>query len=369
MRGRRWARQLTMGLLLLGTLGLGGTSAGGPGARAVGPVPVAGAAPAMAAVVGAAPAAAAQASAVATSSEVGIHLAAERGYFAEQGLSPDYTRFDSAAFAVAPLSSGELDVASGAVSAALFNLINRGVEVRLVAPVSRYERGYSQSWLDVRKDLVDGGAIRDYADLRGRTVAILAAGSTIEMLAERMLQQAGLGLADVNVVQLGAGDQIAAFANRAIDAGLITEPQATIAEDRGVAVRWREVAEWSPGVQVSNILYGPTYVSRNPDAGQRFMVAYLRGVRDYFDAIIAGRADREAVIDTLIRNTPLKDRALYDRMRWVYQDPNLALDENDLRATMQWFVDRGLTDRPTDLGVAVDKRFTDYALRTLGPYR
>ena len=402
MRMPLWARRVAVGLLLVGALGLGGTPGGVPGARTAGAALLDGAAPASsAATVDAAPARAAataaataasgsltaggeapgaQASAapqlqpvrlgiVATSSEVGIHLANERGYFAEQGLVPDFTRFDSATFAVAPLGSGELDAAAGAVSAALFNVINRGVEVRLAAPLSRYERGYSQSWLNVRKDLVDSGAVRDYADLRGRTLAILATGSTVEMLAERMLQRVGLGLGDVNVVQLGAGDQIAAFANGAIDAGLITEPQATIADDRGVAVRWREVAEWSPGVQVSNILYGPNYVTRNPDAGQRFMVAYLRGVRDYYSAIVDGRGDREAIIETLIRNTALKDRALYDRMLWVYMDPNLALDENDLRATMQWFVDRGLTDRPTDLGVAVDRRFADYAVRTLGPYR
>ena len=88
-----------------------------------------------------------------------------------------------------------------------------------------------------------------------------------------------------------------------------------------------------------------------------------------YNAIIAGRGDREAVIDVLIRNTPLKDRALYDRMYWVYMDPNLTLDENDLRTTMQWFVDRGLVERPTDLSVAVDRRFSDNALRVLGLYR
>jgi NitT/TauT family transport system substrate-binding protein len=389
MRTRLWTRRIAVGLLLLGALGLGGAPGGGQAAHPAGATSLSrvalaaatDAAPASLAATDAPPAAASQASAplpqlqpvrlgiVATASEVGIHLANERGYFAEQGLAPDFIRFDSATFAVAPLGSGELDAAAGAVSAALFNVVNRGVEVRLVAPLSRYERGYSQSWLNVRRDLVDSGAIRDYADLRGRTLAILATGSTIEMLAERMLQRVGMGLGDVNTVQLGAGDQIAAFANGAIDAGLITEPQATIADDRGVAVRWREVSEWSPGVQVSNILYGPNYVTRNSDAGQRFMVAYLRGVRDYYSAVIDGRGGREAVVETLIRNTALKDRALYDRMLWVYMDPNLILDENDLRTTMQWFVDRGLTDRPTDLNLAVDRRFSDHAVRTLGLYR
>ena len=53
-----------------------------------------------------------------SSSEIGIYLAEERGYFAEQGLTAEYTRFDSGAFAVAPLSTGELEAASGVVSAA-----------------------------------------------------------------------------------------------------------------------------------------------------------------------------------------------------------------------------------------------------------
>ena len=305
----------------------------------------------------------------ATSSEVGLYMAQERGYFAEQGMSADFTRFDSGAFAVAPLSVGELDAASGVVSAALFNAMNRGVEVRLVSPQSRYELGFSQLILDVRKDLADSGAIRDYADLRGRTIGLMSFGSTVEMVAERALARAGLTAADVNLVQMGAGDQLPAFANRAIDAGLLTEPQATVAADRGLAVKWREAAEWSPGVQVSNILYGPNFVSRNSEAGQRFMVAYLKGVRDYYDAIIAGRGGREGIVDVLARHTPLPDRALYDRILPVYMDPNLTLDESDLQATMQWFVDRGTVDRPVDLDTAVARRFAQHALSLLGPHQ
>jgi NitT/TauT family transport system substrate-binding protein len=306
---------------------------------------------------------------VETLSEVGIALANDRGYFAEQGLTPEYVRFESATFAVAPLSIGEIDVASGVVSAALFNAINRGVELRIAGPQSRYEPGYGNVQLMLRRDLADSGAMRDYADLRGRTLAINAMGSTVELLAERALQRGGLAMSDVNIVQIGFGDQLAALANGAIDAGLIAEPTSTIAVDRGLAVKWREADEWSPGIQVSMALYGPNYVSRNPDAGQRYMVAYLRGVRDSYNTMIAGRGDRESVIQTMIRHTPLKDRALYDRMRWVYIDPDLRIVEDDLRATMQWLVDRGLVEQPTDLNVAVDRRFSQHALAVLGPYQ
>jgi NitT/TauT family transport system substrate-binding protein len=304
-----------------------------------------------------------------SSSEIGIYLAQERGYFAEQGLTTDYTRFDSGAFAVTPLSTGELDASAGVVSAALFNAMNRGLDVRLAAPLSRYDLGYSQLIMDVRKDLLDAGAMRDYGDLRGRTIGIMSFGSTVEMVAERLLQRGGLTADDVNLVQMGAPDQITALGNRAIDVGLLTEPQATIAQDRGAAVKWREAAEWSPGVQVSNILYGPNYVTRDPDAGRRFMLAYLRGVRDYYNAVIANRGGREQIIEVLMRQTPYKDRALYDRILWVYMDPNLTLIEDDLRTTMQWFVDKGLLERPTELNVAVDRRFMQNALSVLGPHQ
>ena len=306
---------------------------------------------------------------VETSSEIGLYVANERGYFAEQGLAPEYVRFESAAFAVAPLSIGELEVASGVVSAGLFNAINRGVELRIAGPQSRYEPGHGQVQLMLRRDLADSGALQDYGDLRGRTVAVNSLGSTVELLAERALRRGGLTVNDVNLVQLGFGDQLSAFANRAIDAGLIAEPTSTVAVDRGLAVKWREADEWSPGIQVSMVLYGPNYVSRNPDAGQRYMTAYLKGVRDYHDAINMGRGDREAVIQTMMRNTALKDRALYDRMRWVYIDPNLVIAEDDLRATMQWLLDRGLSERPTDLNVAIDRRFGQHALSVLGPYQ
>jgi NitT/TauT family transport system substrate-binding protein len=303
------------------------------------------------------------------SSEVGFYLAQEHGYFAEQGLTADFERFEAPGAIFAPLNLGELDAASIAVTAAMFNAVNRGVEIRVASPQSRYELGHSQLFLDVRNDLVDGGAVRDFGDLRGRTAAIINLGSPSELLIERALQRGGVGLGDVNLVQLGSGDQITAFANRAIDVGLLTEPQATIAQDRGVAVKWREAASWYPGIQVSTVMYGPNYTTRNPDAGQRFLVAYLRGVREYYNAIIANRGGREQIVDVLTQYTPLRDRALYDRMSWVYIDPNLTLVEDDLRTTMQWFLDRGLVDRLTDLNNIYDPRFVQNALRVLGPYQ
>ena len=85
--------------------------------------------------------------------------------------------------------------------------------------------------------------------------------------------------------------------------------------------------------------------------------------------MLANRGGREAVIDVLIRNTPLEDRALYDRISWAYLDPDLAIDDADLRSTMSWFVERGLVPRPVDLDTAVDASFVQQTVGQFGAYR
>ena len=61
------------------------------------------------------------------SSDVPFFIADKRGYFKAEGLDVNFIRFNSAAKMIAPLGTGELDVASGATSAALYNAVKRGV--------------------------------------------------------------------------------------------------------------------------------------------------------------------------------------------------------------------------------------------------
>src|SRR4029079_9133591 len=66
-------------------------------------------------------------------SDAGIYLGIEKGYFAEEGIAIEATRFDSAAHLVAPLGTGELGVAGGSIGAGLFNAMARDVALKIVA--------------------------------------------------------------------------------------------------------------------------------------------------------------------------------------------------------------------------------------------
>src|SRR5919202_570559 len=89
------------------------------------------------------------------STDVGLFVADAKGYFKEEGIELSFTPFDSAAKMIAPLGAGQLDVSGGAASSGLYNAVERGIDIRIVADKARNENGF-QSFL-IRKALLDSG--------------------------------------------------------------------------------------------------------------------------------------------------------------------------------------------------------------------
>jgi NitT/TauT family transport system substrate-binding protein len=269
---------------------------------------------------------------------------------------------------IAPLGAGQLAVGSGAISAGLFNAIARGVPIKIVGPQARHDPGASAVQFVVRKDLIDSGQFADYRDLRGRQIAIPAKATAPHYATILALQRGGLSAADAEITEMSFTDMIAAFANQAIDAASQAEPASTLAEDRGVGVKWREVADVRPGIQFTVILFSPEFGAQQADVARRWMIAYLRGVRDYNDAFKKQRG-RAEVVSILTRQLPVRDPDLYERMGFAYVDPDGRVDEASIADQLQWYVQQGMVPEPVDLTQVLDPSFADFAVQRLGPYR
>src|SRR5258708_25317426 len=85
-----------------------------------------------------------------------------------------------------------------------------------------------------------------------------------------------------------------------------------------------------PPLEVSVILYRKAWMDKQPDQAKAFTVAYLKGVRDYFDAMKGG-AKRAEVVEICAKYTSLKDKALYGKIQWSYMDPNAEISFDGLR--------------------------------------
>src|SRR2546421_8933521 len=70
---------------------------------------------------------------VSSTSDGGIFIANERGYFKQEGIDLDVQRFQTLVDMVAPLTGGQLQIAAGGLAASLYNAVDRGVALRIVA--------------------------------------------------------------------------------------------------------------------------------------------------------------------------------------------------------------------------------------------
>jgi NitT/TauT family transport system substrate-binding protein len=300
--------------------------------------------------------------------EAGAYVAADRGYFAEEGIVPEFVAFDVGARAIPALATSQVDASGGSFSPSFINAVQRGVNIKMVAGLSTNLPERAAGGLLVRTALVDGGTVREWADLRGLRFAIPARGTVGDYAAARALALGGLTLADVDLVELPFPDMMPALANANIDVAHSAEPLTTLAVERGVAVKWRHSGEYLPHSSSALLTYGPRLLEEQPEVGQRWLVAMLRGARDYLAAFEHG--DRRAeVVDILVRHTSVKDASLHERMTPGYLVPDGAINLADLAGQVAVWSEEGLLQTSVDVAAMEDRRFREAAVARLGPHQ
>lgn len=300
-----------------------------------------------------------------TAGFAGIYLAIEKGYFKEQGIDLQLNDFRNIQEIIAPLGSGQLDVSSMPLNTALLTAMDRGVDMKLVAGGTVSRPGQEHAWVMLRKDLKDSGQIKTPADLKGMKVAILSVGSLSDQTIQTMLGQAGLKSGDAEIVVLSYPDQVAAFGNKGIAAGWITEPTITQAVAQGFAVKWVPISSYFSGqAPTTSVIYGPSLL-KDRDLGQRWMTAYLKGNRDYLKALTTKQGWAE-MVQAVIKYTTVKDPQLYEVMELAYMDPNGAIAKEGTESQYKWWVENGFYSGQKSLADITDASFAEYASRILG---
>lgn len=217
-----------------------------------------------------------------------LFIADEKGYFKDEGLKVEFTKFDSAAKMIAPLGSNQLDVGAGAPSAGFYNAVGRDIDVRIVADKGSLVKNYDYMPIMVRKDLVDSGKVKTIEDLKGLTVAEPAEGTSTSSTMASVLEAGGLKYDDVEHQFVGFPEHVSSFENGAIDASATTEPTATVLEESGAAVRMFDSTDHYNKQQLAVVLYGGGFANDRPKVAQCFMNAYVKASEDYNAAVADG---------------------------------------------------------------------------------
>jgi NitT/TauT family transport system substrate-binding protein len=308
---------------------------------------------------------------IGASSDAPFFIADANGYFAEQGLKVTFVRFDTAAKMIPSLGSGEVDVGSGATSAGLYNAVARGIGIKIVSDKARNAKGYGFQAIMVRSDLIEGGKVKSLKDFKGLKVAMSGNGNSENAFVNYALTQNGLSYADIDPVFLGFPNQIAAYANKAIDASLTVEPTVTELLKQGTAKKLVSADEVFPDYQTAVIFYGPRFMKEQPDNAAKFMVALVKAIRFYDDALKDGHIagpNADAVVKILTQYSFIKDPAVHRAIVSQAIDPDGGLDMASLRMAWQYFKDTKEIDGTVTVDDVVDLGYVHAASKLLGPY-
>ncbi|HEY4440034.1 MAG TPA: hypothetical protein VGN14_06235, partial [Candidatus Elarobacter sp.] len=202
----------------------------------------------------------------------------------------------------------QIDVAAAALSAAFYNAVNRGLDVKFVGATAYQPKSGRPSALLIRQDLYDAGT--RLPELRGKKIGWIGnAGAASAYYVARILRPIGLHLTDIEPVNVANPDQEVALDRKAIDAVFTSAPFTELFAQKKLATI---VASPPAGIAGSGLFFGPTLLRNRENAGAvmtalRRAAAELAGSGFYEDANLEACAKYTKQPVALIRSSPRYD--------------------------------------------------------------
>jgi NitT/TauT family transport system substrate-binding protein len=301
--------------------------------------------------------------------EAPIFLALDKGYFKAAGFDVELVmaQANSASDTLAMINSGDLDMASFALSAGWLNAVDRGLAVISLMALNTITPTDKAGGVIVRQDLIDSGKYKSAADLQGMNVAAFSLSGAGHYNILQAMKLGGLKPTDIELTTLGPPDILAALGNKSIDAAFNVEPFIFFAKSRGLASMVIPDGQTSPGAPSIVIHANAAFAGRNKEAVERFVMALLRAQREYIAAADTG-ADKDGVLKALQTHGTIKDMKLLGGINLPTADANGKFDIAAFDAQQQFFIDTGAMKKFVDVRKVFDFSYLDRAIARLsGP--
>ncbi len=290
---------------------------------------------------------------------VTFYIAQEEGFFAEQGLEVEFVKFTSVTQALPLLIQGDLDVAAGSISAGVINAIAQDMNIKIVAGRDYVDADQGSLALVVRKDLYDSGALDTVAEVKGRQVSMPCTACIDDFAVAQILKEAGLTLNDIVITKMSRQDTVTTLESGSIEVATLGTLQLGQVKSLGCAQTLALFSDVIPGFHVSYIMFGPTLLNDNPDAGKKFMIAYVKAAQQYAE----GKTERNLEIAEKYMGM---DRETLLNSPWTPQNSDGRIDMEDVLTFQDWAYDSGYLDEKMAEEQLIDTSFIDYALEVLG---
>jgi NitT/TauT family transport system substrate-binding protein len=261
-----------------------------------------------------------------------IYIAEADGFFADAGIKLEYTEPPRSSSQMIPLlERGSFDVMASQLTAAFFAAVVQGGKSRIVADRGHVAAtGCDYDGVMVRRGLFDKVA-PTAATLRGKRFSLSAAGSA-SYITDKYLESLGLTTKDLDMVRLGESLEAQALDAGSIDGLHVAEPHLSQLVSEGHKLIG-PARLYAPGMHHAVLIFGPSLTVNRRELGERFMEAYLRGVKEFHKGLTPRNLDiiakrtrlspevlRKICLPTISADGELNYSSLLDFQKWAQKN-------------------------------------------------
>ena len=289
----------------------------------------------------------------------GVFIAAEKGYFAAEGIDPTLVYFNAPEPVAVAVVSGDIVFGGTGISAGLYNLAGQGA-LKLIAAQAHEWPGFRVNAIVV-SNRADEAGLKRYADLAGHSLAVAQIGGPTHYAAALLAEKYGVALESIRFLAVQSNPNVvSAVSGGTADAALLPATIVTPGAARGAFKILGWIGDETPW-QSSAVFTATHTADTQPGLVQGFLRALRKGQTEYHDAFTApdgtrhdgpGAAEAVAII---AKYTGQSEAQI--RLGIAYVDSDARLDLRDVAHQIAWFQSQNMLKRGIALEAIVDRRY------------
>lgn len=294
-----------------------------------------------------------------------LFIAADKGYYADEGLEPEFKFFRAAQPVALGVASGDCDFGVTGLTAGFYNLAGKGA-LKIIGAQSRVEPGFDFVAYMASNKAYDAG-LTSVEAYPGKSVGMTQVGSTFHYMMGRLAEKRGFALADVTLKPMqSVPNMIAAVKSGQVDSILMVAHIAKALDGAGAAKIIGWVHQETPW-QLGALFTSTRNVTERREMVEKFIAAYRRAATDYHAAFNQLDKDGErtfgeaadALIPILMNYVGPKPTPAKIKAGAPFIDPDGRLRVQDIYDQVAWHKANGLVDDNVDPSAFIDLSFVD----------
>lgn len=288
-----------------------------------------------------------------------VFIAIDKGYFAEEGLDAQMVFFAASLPVAVATVSGDIDVGSAGLTAALYQLGGQG-QLRIIAANARDAAGFPLYAFIASNKAYEAG-LKSYGDVAGKSVALGEVGAPAHYTLSLITAKHGVDLKTVRVLPMQAiVNLLSAVTGGQADAGVTPASAALPAIQKGDVKLIGYPGDEVPTQGGAMIVTTKTADERG-DLVQRYLRGLRKGARAYHDAFI-GPDEKPRMGPTapemlaIIAKYTQQPTAQIEH-GLAYVDAGARLDVTDVLRQIAWYKSQGMIKGEVDGDKIIDKRY------------